>query len=756
MKTKHRNLLFIGLALTASICIALSYLYHVKLDTEREAAHNIQEQMEQSNTYISRAINKNITLLQAAAESLVQRKYHALDDTYDYLEAICSGYGFAHIIVGDKNGILYARDGTVFDFSGREDYLSCKTGGVYISDIKAEQRSDKKYISTAVPVVLEDGTVNGFLIAYQSYENLYHELISDFYDKKGYSYIVKNDGEIIFHSETAPYRQEYTNYFQSLTNLISGTEQAADEIRRGLRQTTAGTQFVKGTEYNTGEEFSGYIGYTALYAHPEWNIICVIPYEKAGIFSQKIVRRSMAMVSGIVVLIFLAALYLLWVKSRQQRQLAKAYYSDSFTQIGNREYFEMTAGKLLGGHPDEAYEIIRFDINHFKYVNDNFGYQTGDAVLKQIAAALQDRFQDGEVCARVNSDHFAVMMKEEKETVRILDGLLHKAVRECVSPAVEELITFSFGIYRVKEPSETIIAMLDKANIALKEAKQDENKQTVYYDETFLQRMRWENNIESNMKAALEKQEYQIYLQPKFCIKTEKYIGAEALVRWDSPVLGILQPGAFVPLFEKNGFIAELDFYVLETVCERIRRLREKKVPVFPISVNQSRVTILRPDYLPRLSEVLERYQLSNRYIELEVTESIFIGDYRHLLTVIRKVKELGFAVSMDDFGSGYSSLNLLRQLPIDVLKIDRVFLDESAVSPRSRTIIWHIIQMAKELGVQVVCEGVENERQEKLLKELGCEVGQGYYFSKPLPMDEFDRRMKQEAAAGNVEGLHY
>lgn len=429
---------------------------------------------------------------------------------------------------------------------------------------------------------------------------------------------------------------------------------------------------------------------------------------------------------------------------RQNARLSCLLYTDPLTGIANQAAFADRAPCLLRDNPLVSYALITFDINNFKYVNDAYSYETGDALLQAIAQYFDRHLSKSELCARINADHFAVLTFDGGDS----DTSLTRSIRECIDQAVNsgielniaDSLSYSFGIYRIEDRAEPVNSMMDKANIALKQAKSHKDMRTVSYDDALFDKLQRERRIETKMQAALQNAEFLVYLQPKVEISTNTMIGAESLVRWVSPEFGFLPPDEFIPLFEKNGFIAQLDFYVLDRVCRKMRQVIDDRLSdSFSISINLSRVTLYQDDFFERFTRIVERYQMPPSRIELEVTESAFIGNQKGILSVLERLKEMGFLIAMDDFGSGYSSLNLLKLLPIDVLKIDKQFLRESSKGDRSYRIIKCVIEMAKALDAQVVCEGVETKEQVDFLAQINCDIGQGYYFARPMSIADFE-----------------
>jgi EAL domain-containing protein (putative c-di-GMP-specific phosphodiesterase class I) len=253
-----------------------------------------------------------------------------------------------------------------------------------------------------------------------------------------------------------------------------------------------------------------------------------------------------------------------------------------------------------------------------------------------------------------------------------------------------------------------------------------------------MEETRKQERVESRMHEALDKGEFRPYLQPKWNMATDQISGAEALIRWVDSKGNVIPPGEFIPVFEKNGFIEQVDFYMLDKICSYIRQMIDEGREVYPVSINQSRYLLYDPNYIIKVQEIMLKYRVPKGLIELEITETVFFNEKERMLEVMRNLKEFNMNLSIDDFGSGYSSLNLLRDIPFDVLKIDRGFLDESAQSESGKWILRKIVEMADGLNLRVICEGVETHEQVDMLLDIGCIFAQGFLYSRPIPLEEF------------------
>lgn len=425
------------------------------------------------------------------------------------------------------------------------------------------------------------------------------------------------------------------------------------------------------------------------------------------------------------------------VNRRNRRLLLKSIHTDNLTGILNRDGFKAEAASLLRRYPDNRYCLIEFDIDDFKFLNTSYGYEQGDRLLCALADCIQSTYNGDQLSARIASDDFVILVKQGPELVDRLRNLLADTLHLAFLN-ISEFITFTIGAYELPEDCGNIQTVMDKANMAHKNAKAEGKSISLWYDEMLLDKLNWENQLTKRMRKALGNGEFKMYLQPKYSLDDLKIRNAEALVRWDIPDEGTVCPDQFIPLFERNGSIAEIDFYILEKACAYIRKYLDTFGTEFHISVNFSRVTIYQQRCYSTILEITDRFQIPHNCIEIEITESAFNGISEVIVQKILNLQEEGFIISMDDFGSGYSSLNLLNKLPIQVLKLDHEFLREYGTEGKAKNVISCVTELAHTLDMKVVCEGVERQEHVDFLKKIGCDYGQGYFFSKPIPEEEF------------------
>ena len=439
-------------------------------------------------------------------------------------------------------------------------------------------------------------------------------------------------------------------------------------------------------------------------------------------------------------------------RERLEDDITKAYElmryraeHDNLTGICNRESFYEKTRTLVLKNTKTQYMIGRLNIERFKVINDIFGTAAGDVILKGIAEILTETLYGVGTYARLEADHFVFCVPEGYTSP---EKLLAKADEKFKEYHQNYHIECSLGIYRVEDYHLPVDQMCDRANMALQMTKNSYTTRYAYYDETLRNAILMEQRISNEMNTALQEEQFKVYMQPIVNAKTGRIETAEALVRWDSPALGSLSPGEFVPIFERNGFITRLDEYMWEKICSYIHDGLEQNHPVLPISVNVSRVNLYNSNLCSEIKELTERYKVPHELLRLEITESAYMDNPRQLIEITKQLRESGFKILMDDFGSGYSSLSMLAELPVDILKIDMRFIDELDTSHRAGSIITSVIRMAKWLEIGTIAEGIETKAQLEFLQMVGCEYVQGFYYAKPMAIDDFRRLLQHESQA--------
>ena len=391
----------------------------------------------------------------------------------------------------------------------------------------------------------------------------------------------------------------------------------------------------------------------------------------------------------------------------------------------------------------EDYAFVHFDIKEFKVINEVYGHIAANKVLSNVVKAMNNA-DFVYASARCHNDNFAMMIKDmsKEETVKTLRDFF-----ESISHLEEDpnyKIFYRCGVVSMQHSLLLGNRVADAGKMAQALGVHQNETDIVIYTDKMHDDISWANYIKAYVDTAIEQDEFEVYLQPKFCLKGEKIKGAEALIRWRYKNKEFLPPSRFVPFFEKDGSIGKIDDVVLRKVCEALKKWKEEGKPLYPISVNLSRNRMYDYNLIEHLTSIVDEYEVEHKLIDFELTESATYDDTDHMIMILEELRKKGFRISLDDFGTGYSSLSLLTQMPIDTLKIDKSFVDKVSVeSERVEDIfvIKHIINLASELGLECLAEGAEKREQVDRLGYLGCEIIQGYYFSKPIPIKEYDEK---------------
>ncbi len=411
---------------------------------------------------------------------------------------------------------------------------------------------------------------------------------------------------------------------------------------------------------------------------------------------------------------------------------------DNITGLANWDRFKIEATSIISRNRDKKYALIHFDIDKFKTINDIYGTSGGNRILKSIAMDVKSLLNSGEMVTRIYADVFSILIEyvDDRDIIERLESF-DNGIKGC---SVSLNINVYFGVYKVEEDIP-IDLMSDRANLAKQSIKGNTVRYYAFFDKKIREKVLREKNIENTMHAALEAGEFVAYLQPQYSTRTGKIVSAEALVRWNDPIHQIVSPAEFIDLFERNKFIINLDMYIWEQVCKLLRKWIDAGKEPIPVSVNVSPVHFTNGDLVNEITEIVNNYRVPSNLIELEITESTFVEDKENVINIIEKLHQLGYKIAMDDFGSGYSSLNMLNVLSIDVLKIDKDFLRNTADSEKGKIVMRNVITMAKELNMVVITEGVETKEQLDFLFETDCDKIQGYYYSKPLSIIDFENK---------------
>lgn len=611
------------------------------------------------------------------------------------------------------------------------------------SQVYYDEGMQQQLIMYAAPVQAANGSVTGVVAASKDLSAFQKILTQPSVSQSKLDVVwVDQSGRIIASSESTPLAPQGTENFLSQAGV---DEQVAQSALQQMENNEAFhfTIQLEGKEQTVYMQPFGMNGWYLCYAD-------TINSGKSPIYSILITSNVL---SGMIILLCLGLLYYVrWAMWGSNKELMKLAYYDRLTGTYNFEKFTQCAEDLLA--EDSNYALITMNIRQFQYINEILGKAQADQVLKKLAALLRQVMGEKECFCRSNADQFYLLLhSSQEEQVRArVEAIMEQAGTIAQELNVSYPVILYAGAAMVQEsapPEELVRDLLHKAEFAQKHAVKKYQNVLAFYDRAMHRKENFQNSIESSMQSALAKQEFQLFLQPKVRLENGQVEGAEALVRWIRPDETLVYPNEFIPAFEKNGFCARLDLYMVDRTCRQLREWMDAGYEPICISVNQSRLLFYQSDYVERLCAVMDRYHIPHGYIQLEILEGLAIENIEQMNKTLAQLHEKGFRLSLDDFGSGYSSLNVLAGIQVDEVKFDKDFLLESAPDKKEKNklALKNVVKLAKDLQITTVAEGVEVQQDEEFVHTIGCEYGQGFFYSCPIPPEEFAQRYLKKAS---------
>ena len=616
----------------------------------------------------------------------------------------------------------------------QEIVRSAWEGAEAFSGISYDEKLEKDVIGYAVPVYRK-GEIIGALVATEAADSLREMLNGEtIFAGNGYIRLVDSQGNYVL-----PYEED---------SVFSGDYFSAEEKERIEETLQEGGNCFTSVRYN-GNLFRIYIAATDI---RDWNLFGIESVNEVNRFTSQMILITRIAFSLVLAVVILLVFYGYRALKKKNRELIQYAYYDPLTGAYNSEKFQQELTEVMKGQ--EAWALAGMNIRQFKFINEIFGRNQADSLLCHVKEAMENNMEEGEYFCRNSADMFLMLLKTSDK----------KIIQERIRKIMGDISAFSANWRRNYEiqmycgislipaggKKDTATMQTTHTMFALEKARTLPRNSIWFYDLKLHQEEILQNYVESHMNQALEAGEFKMYLQPKFELKTGKLVGAETLVRWIPEDGKVIYPGQFIPIFERNGFCAALDMYMTEQVCRQLRRWRDENGQVVPVSVNQSKILFYEADYVERMEKLIKKYQVPAEWITLEILEGLAMENIDKLNQVILRLKKIGFRISMDDFGSGYSSLNILGNLRIDELKLDKGFFKELEGADRRRQtiIIEHIIEISKSLKISTVAEGIETEGDQQMVRDLGCDYGQGYYYCRPVPVEEFNEKYMKKGEA--------
>lgn len=658
-----------------------------------------------------------------------------LDRKAEYLE-------MADIFVINADGTTIPAN---VEHAGLEQYLSEHPELYTDAGIFFAERNEEVFFSA--PIIRQDGETS-ILIGVRSNALLQQMLQNADFKNQGLSCIVNQDGTVIVSAtDEAP--------FLELNDLFSqnATKEDLTEAQRVLEDISAHRSGVAKFSDVGGENIL--LGYNFLGIN-DWMLLTLVT---ADLFSENttpyLVRYIM--IIGVLFFVMLAILFfVVWYYHRALEYIRGIALTDPLTGGQNSLGFRLDCEKNLRENPERDYAIVYLNIRDFKQINEYFGVKRGDELLRQIYRILSENLSKGELVSRISGDHFYLLLEcaDEIDVKKRLGGIMEQLESRLSEQFSFAQLSFDQGAYLIADRDADLMLLSDRAKVA--SAYQLENNDCRFYDAELKRQLEREHLLDASFRRAVENHEFKLYIQPKISPDRQTVCSGEVLIRWEHPEFGLLSPGEFIPLFERNGKICDLDFYVFKETC-RLWKDWFKRGIALPLSVNLSRAHLILKDFsfLDDFQQIKDAYRIPDGQIELELTESLLMErrDIPIVISVTERIRKMGFLCSIDDFGFGYSSLTMLKDMSVNTVKLDRqFFLDESG---KSWMVVDHLIRLTHELGMTVVAEGIESPEQVEKLRACGCDLIQGYVYAKPMKIDDFESWCASYTTQGQQESGH-
>ena len=726
---KKKNIITISIIVLIILClviVSIMYLKNIQNLINKTTMQNLGELTKQEAVKIENKLEEDMRILNNISNQVLNNNITDENKIFEIYNQNEGKNNFTRMAIMHKDGKTITSDGETVDLSEEIEYFFANNQ-LQISrsrKSKVDMQEINIYSKKVNDIVLM------LIVETAEYERLFANSI---YNGNGYEYIITEAGELIANSANF---ENTKNIYTGLKENIQSESEIIDNIEKNIRNHISGQEkiLINGQNY--------YISYSNIDING-WNLLIITPGNVVAEGLNKVLNLTFIISLSFIAIIILVSVYIITLNIRKNKELYKLAYIDPITKLGNYYYFCMEGQKIIDSNKKLTKYILTVDIEKFKVFNNHYGHNTGNKVLVQIGKKLNNVLkQYNPIVCRFSEDTFEILLITN-DNINLIAKQIFKEVSTVNIEDKSYLLYPVIGIYKIKE-NDTILEAIDKATIAHDTIIGDYNKQYAIFDEKIEKKLLEEHEIEEIMEEALKNEEFEIYYQPKVSLHDQNKILAEALVRWKRSG-EIIPPGKFIPLFEKNKFIVKLDSYIFENVCKDMAKW-QKNLKISPIvSINVSKENFSSMDFIEKYVKIAKKYDISLNQIELEITESASADSNINLVEVMNKIKDKGFKLSLDDFGTGYSSLNMLQDMPIDVLKIDKSFVDKIGTDNDKIDLISYIINMAKELNIQTVAEGVEYKTQVDYLKSQGCDIIQGYYYSKPLTKQDFEIYMNEK-----------
>ncbi len=723
---KNGNIVFICILL---LFVAISfgtftYSNSISEGLTASTLSTLSESASQQQLNFDDALNSELDMLESISNTLVIFGYNE-QTILDYLTSLEDFHRFSDLSVVDYNGVGIMKDGTIINISESDYFKEAFMGNQFISEPMISEYSNKPVIVLSAPII-EYGEIVGVVSAEYNLQ-LLSEILLPTFNGQGTTIVFSQDGVVVASTDPS-HLGNITNLFSSGESAVFSNESEEFTYQEDILSGGSGTLDYYMADLHRIAEYRPT-------SHNNWVVLLGVPSEvilgEADSISTGVTIFNIFVILVSAILLFV----ILLIRRNSMRGIEKAAYYDDLTGLRNLVKFKIDATELLVKNPETIFSIIKLDVINFKVINEIFSFEVGNQLICAMADVSREISYTPFICARVGTDEFLIISIEKFG--KDFDGnipVFTEMFRKKVPNIAKHNIDFRHGRYYTELGETDINSIIDKVTLAHSFSKAHKTAEICDYNDQFRLRILKTAEITNKMEKAMENREFKVYLQPKYRLTDNKMVGAEALVRWIEDDGNMIYPNDFIPIFEQNGFIVNLDKYMLKSVCEVVRGWIDNGRTPVPVSVNFSRLHLENPSFVEEITAITDEANVPRDSIEIELTESTIIDNEETLVSVLEQLHANGFKLSMDDFGTGYSSLGMLKNLNVDVIKLDRSFFDNLKSEDRGKKVVESMVDMAQRLDIETVAEGVETPEHVEFLKSIDCEIGQGYFYAKPMP----------------------
>ncbi len=735
-KTYNLRIWLIVILFISMLLVSWLYLNYLRKLTYNNIYTNLDEIGKQNAGNLNITINNQKKFVNQVVHAIENGNFNSIDDIFKGFASDLEEQHFNRFLVLDMEGNGTTSDSfKIKNYPNIEEFFAQDT--VYLSENRPSAVSDYQ-----VNIYSKTFTFKGqrYVLFATIKTERYEEILSQrVFNDNGGTFLINKNGNILINTFTTTTTSTDTILYDYLISKYNITNK--DDLK-DLNLMKTDIQSNKSGHINVELNDDRYFFDYEKLGINDWYVITVAPDSAIA----KEIYSFLAISLGICFLfnfIVIAVYIYVNISNKAKKQkLYKVAYIDPVTLLGNEALFKENGGKYLEKQDVHTSRyIIALDINKFKALNNIHGYKFCNQILKNLGEKLVSILPQDNITCRISNDVFATIFSYSKNIKDLLNKIFREASKLDVNGITINL-NLSIGIYKINKRDTDINKVLDKAYMARAKIKGTYNKDYYIFDDILENQLVETQRIESSMESALKNHEFTVVYQPKIYTTTEKISGAEALVRWHRNG-EMISPSKFIPLFEKNKFIIKLDLYIFEQVCKDIFSWKQKYGFAPTISINVSKEHFANEHFIDEYAKITDKYKLDRSKIDIEITESATNEENVDTVKILNNIKEKGFVVSIDDFGTGYSSLAMLQNMPIDIIKIDKIFVDKADLQS-DKNIINYIMFIAKQLEVKTIVEGVETKEQVEFIRKIKCDVIQGYYYSKPLSKNEFEKFLNE------------